>query len=81
MREPLNEACGRIESKPARPPGLTRPQAALLERVSTDWSRMNIGCTNATLMALESRGLIETRIEKFVPMGFSTWQWRLKPTP
>ena len=55
---------------------LTASQKRLLARVPKAWADMSVGCTNPTLGALEKRGLVETRISKYIPFGFSQWQWR-----
>lgn len=60
---------------------LTYAQSGLLRKVPDDWTEMHaVGCTNRTLAALEKLGLVEARIKKFIPMGFSVWEWRKKPT-
>lgn len=60
---------------------LTRAQAALLAKAPADWAHLPpaVGCTNATLEALEKRGLVETRLlpKDYIPGGHSQWQWRL----
>jgi len=67
---------------------LTVSQAALLRKAPEDWGAMprDVGCTNATLSALEKRGLVETRLKPGVELeirwlAHSDWQWRKRPHP
>lgn len=58
---------------------LSQNMISLFRKAPDNWRNLpvGIGCTNSTLNALESRGLIATKIGKFVPQGFSQWQWQL----
>ena len=53
---------------------LSLPMRSLLSKATEAWENLpaGVGCTNLTLEALETRGLIETRFQ-------STWQWRQYP--
>jgi len=62
---------------------LSYKQRDVLARATDEWARLppGIGCTNATLEALERRGLVETRYGTdggFVVDGHQhrVWQWR-----
>lgn len=60
---------------------LTYRQMQLLEKATAEWARLptGIGCTNATLEALENRGLVETRINpEFRDHWSGGWEWRRK---
>ena len=65
---------------------LSYRQRDVFAKAPADWGRLpgGIGCTNATMEALERRGLVETRygIEGgFVVAGrqYLGWQWRKTP--
>lgn len=56
----------------------------LFGQATTDWDRLpvGVGCTNATLLAIEKRDLIETRIQPGTEGLFTAvWQWRSKERP
>jgi hypothetical protein len=61
---------------------LSYRQRETLNKASDDWADLpsGMGCTNATLEALERRGIVETRIETAKRNNVcGGWQWRLKP--
>lgn len=60
---------------------LTARMRLTLRRVPVDWSEMPLGCTNPSVIALEKRGLIETRLQpEQRSLLFAKWDWRLTPT-
>lgn len=65
---------------------LSYRQRQVLGKAPREWEKLpaGIGCTNATLEALERRGLVETRYCEeggFVYEGrkYLGWQWRSVP--
>ena len=61
---------------------LTYRQLRVLEACTDEWAALphSIGCTNSTLKALETRGIVETRIEPGTHhRAFAGWQWRRVP--
>jgi hypothetical protein len=59
----------------SKPKPLTPTMTALLKKASADWTRLPVcyGCTNATVCALERRGLVELRI---APGSVVHREWR-----
>lgn len=64
---------------------LTATMQKALKKAAADWQKIpfsgGYGCTNSTLKALETRGLVECRLtpeQSYCP-GFMSWEWRLKP--
>lgn len=58
---------------------LTYAQNKLMEKAPAEWADLpsGVGCTNATLSALEKRKLVELRIKPGEYHRFySGWQWR-----
>lgn len=43
---------------------LTHAQKVLLNKCPKDWAILPVGCTNKTLLVLEKRKIVETRISK-----------------
>lgn len=71
---------------PKRNKPLSYRQRDVLAKAPADWGKLpgGIGCTNASLEALERRGLVETRYGiagGFVVDGrqYLGWQWRKTP--
>lgn len=71
---------------PKRTKPLSYRQSQVLNKAPNDWGKLpgGIGCTNATLEALEKRGLVETEVRQekstFVPGAWLTaWYWRKTP--
>lgn len=71
---------------PKRDKELSHRQRDVLSKAPSEWGKLpaGIGCTNATLEALERRGLVETRYCEeggFVYEGrkYLGWQWRSVP--
>ena len=80
----LEASVGRMAGKCTKP--LSYRQRDVLSKAPAEWGRLppGIGCTNATLEALEKRGLVETRYcaeGGFVYEGRQHfgWQWRKTP--
>ena len=65
-----------------RDKALTHRQREAMKNAPDAWAELpsGMGCTNATLEALERRGLVETRIEpRMAHKLFAGWQWRKTP--
>ena len=82
VQRPLEHHVGRPAPELAKP--LSRRQRELLTDAPDEWSYLpvGVGCTNATLTALEKRGLVETRLEPSMRLRSSWsggWQWRKTP--
>ena len=56
---------------------LTGAQKELLNKCLMDWSVLPVGCTNKTLLALEKKRFVETRLSKQSPPELSKWEWRI----
>lgn len=81
---PVQRPVGRPAPKRNKP--LSYRQRDVLAKAPADWGKLpgGIGCTNASLEALERRGLVETRYGiagGFVVDGrqYLGWQWRKTP--
>jgi hypothetical protein len=57
---------------------LTHAQKVLLNKCPKEWDILPVGCTNKTLVALEKKNLVETRILKYSLPELSRWEWRIK---
>lgn len=84
VKAPLEAPVRRLVPKRDKP--LSYRQRDVLAKAPADWGRLpgGIGCTNASLEALERRGLVETRYGiagGFVVDGrqYLGWQWRKTP--
>lgn len=76
----LDVVVGRPEPERAKP--LSYRQTQLLLKAPAEWDALpgGVGCTNATLEALERRDLVETRIDPAKRLHWSGgWQWRKTP--
>lgn len=63
---------------------LSHRQRELMKWAPEDWAELptGVGCTNATLAALERRGLVETRIDRSKRLHWTDgWQWRKARSP
>ena len=63
---------------------LTRRMREMLNQAPKSWDDLSVGCTNLTLVALERRGRVETRLKPTTPghytaFGWHEWQWRRTP--
>jgi hypothetical protein len=56
---------------------LTHAQNVLLNKCQKDWTTLPVGCTNKTLLMLEKKRYVETRILKHTVSELSRWEWRI----
>lgn len=79
---PLERPVGRLAPKQDKAAPLSYRQRETMKKAPDDWADLpsGMGCTNATLEALEKRGLVETRIKPGTERNFyGRWQWRKTP--
>ena len=58
---------------------LTQAQTELLNKCCHDWTLLPVGCTNKTLLVLEKKRLVETRVRTSPQPGLTRWEWRFIP--
>ena len=79
---PVERPVGRPAEQRTKADPLSYRQREVMKKAPDDWADLpsGMGCTNATLEALERRGLVEVRIEASRRLHLSGgWQWRKTP--